>query len=85
MAKAIGKNYWKAIVFTFCLGWTVIWVYRSMLSPVYAEIQGTIGAQSNSAMGLISSCYFFGYTALQIPSGFLVDRFGRSACSCRAS
>ena len=48
-----------------------------MLSPIYGEIQGTIGMQSNTAMGLISSCYFFGYTALQIPSGFLVDRFGQ--------
>ncbi|MEG1107140.1 MAG: MFS transporter, partial [Eubacterium sp.] len=45
--------------------------------PIYAEVQGTIGAQSNAAMGLIASCYFFGYTALQIPSGFLVDRFGQ--------
>lgn len=70
-------NYWKRIVFTFCLGWTVIWIYRAMLSPLYPEIQATIGAQTNSAMGLIASCYFFGYTALQIPSGFLVDRFGQ--------
>lgn len=77
MSKEISKNYWKTIVFTFCLGWTVIWIYRSMLSPIYGEIQGTIGEQSNTAMGLISSCYFFGYTALQIPSGFLVDRFGQ--------
>lgn len=77
MGRTIGKNYWKAIVFTFCLGWTVIWVYRSMLSPIYTEIQGTIGTQTSAAMGLISSCYFFGYTALQIPSGWLVDRFGQ--------
>lgn len=77
MALSIGKNYWKTIVFTFCLGWVVIWVYRSMLSPVYTEIQGTIGEQTNAAMGLISSCYFFGYTALQIPSGWLVDHFGQ--------
>ncbi|MGI6755695.1 MAG: MFS transporter [Atopobiaceae bacterium] len=77
MPKTIGKNYWKAIVFTFCLGWTVIWIYRSMLSPVYPAIQSTIGAQSNAAMGAIASCYFFGYTALQIPSGVLVDRFGQ--------
>lgn len=77
MTKEISKNYWKTIVFTFCLGWTVIWIYRSMLSPVYGEIQQTIGPQTNAAMGLISSCYFFGYTALQIPSGFLVDRFGQ--------
>ncbi len=77
MAKEVSKNYWKTIVFTFCLGWTVIWIYRSMLSPVYPAIQGTIGEQTKAAMGLISSCYFFGYTALQIPSGALVDRFGQ--------
>ena len=77
MSREISKNYWKTIIFTFCLGWIVIWIYRAMLSPIYGEIQGTIGTQTNTAMGLISSCYFFGYTALQIPSGFLVDRFGQ--------
>lgn len=77
MTREISKNYWKTIVFTFCLGWIVIWIYRAMLSPIYGEIQGTIGEQTNAAMGMISSCYFFGYTALQIPSGFLVDRFGQ--------
>lgn len=71
------ENYWKLVVFTFCMGWTIIWIYRSMLSPIYPEIQASIGQQTNAAMGLISSCYFFGYTALQIPSGFLVDRFGQ--------
>lgn len=70
-------NYWKRIVFTFCMGWTIIWVYRAMLSPIYTEIQGTIGEQSNAAMGFIASCYFFGYTAMQIPSGMLVDKFGQ--------
>lgn len=76
-SKQLPENYWKTIVFTFCLGWVVIWIYRSMLSPIYSEIQGTIGTQTNAAMGLISSCYFFGYTGMQIPSGFLVDRFGQ--------
>lgn len=71
------KNYWKLLVFTFCMGWTIIWIYRAMLSPIYPEIQATIGPQSNAAMGIIASCYFFGYTALQIPSGYLVDKFGQ--------
>lgn len=70
-------NYWKRIVFTFFMGWVVIWIYRSMLSPVYGEIQQTIGPQTNTAMGSIASMYFFGYTALQIPSGMLVDKFGQ--------
>jgi MFS family permease len=59
------------------MGWAIIWIYRSMLSPIYSEIQGTIGPQTNAAMGLIASCYFFGYTAMQIPSGILVDKFGQ--------
>lgn len=71
------KDYWKLIVFTFCMGWAIIWVYRAMLSPVYTEIQGTIGEHSNAAMGFIATMYFFGYTAMQIPSGFLVDKFGQ--------
>lgn len=70
-------DYWKRIIFTFSMGWVVIWIYRAMLSPIYADIQQTIGPQSNTAMGAIASMYFFGYTALQIPSGFLVDRFGQ--------
>jgi MFS family permease len=76
-SKSFSENYWKTIVFTFCLGWTIIWIYRAMLSPIYSEIQGTIGTQTNAAMGLIASCYFFGYTSMQIPSGFLVDKFGQ--------
>lgn len=76
-SKSFSENYWKTIVFTFCLGWTIIWIYRAVLSPIYSEIQGTIGQQTNAAMGLIASCYFFGYTSMQIPSGFLVDKFGQ--------
>jgi len=77
LSKPLPKNYWKTIVFTFCLGWAIIWIYRAMLSPIYSEIQGTVGHQTNAAMGLIASCYFFGYTSMQIPSGFLVDKFGQ--------
>jgi Arabinose efflux permease len=77
VTRQLPKNYWKTVVFTFCLGWVVIWIYRAMLSPIYSEIQGTIGTQTNAAMGLIASCYFFGYTGMQIPSGFLVDKFGQ--------
>jgi len=77
LTRSYPKNYWKRLVFTFCMGWTIIWIYRAMLSPIYPEIQNTIGPQTNAAMGIIASCYFFGYTALQIPSGYLVDKFGQ--------
>ena len=72
-----GYSYWKIIVLTFFLGWVVIWIYRAMLAPVYTEIQRTVGPHSNFDMGLITSLYYVGNTALQIPSGLLVDRFGQ--------
>ncbi len=73
------KDYWKRIVVVLCLGWVSIWIYRTWLTPIYSDIQATIGEQGNSAMGLIASFYFFGYTGMQIPSGFLVDKVGRKA------
>lgn len=69
--------YWKKIVVVLCLGWTVIWIYRTVLTPIFPEIQATIGAHSNAEMGLIASFYFFAYTGMQIPAGMLVDRFGK--------
>lgn len=71
------KKYWKKLIALLFGGWLTIWVYRSMLSPIYAEIQQTIGLQSNAALGLIASCYFFGYTIMQIPSGLLVKKYGQ--------
>lgn len=72
-----GMEYWKKIIILLFFGWSIIWIYRTILTPVFGEIQQTIGVHTNSQMGLISSFYFFGYTALQIPSGILVDRFGK--------
>lgn len=69
--------YWKKIVVVLCLGWAVIWIYRTVLTPIFPEIQATIGAQSNAEMGLIASFYFFAYTGMQIPAGMLVDKFGK--------
>jgi MFS family permease len=69
--------YWKKIVVVLCLGWAVIWIYRTVLTPIFPEMQATIGAHSNAEMGLIASFYFFAYTGMQIPAGILVDKFGK--------
>lgn len=69
--------YWKKIVVVLCLGWAVIWIYRTVLTPIFPEIQATIGSHSNAEMGLIASFYFFAYTGMQIPAGILVDKFGK--------
>ncbi|MCX8618240.1 MFS transporter [Gilliamella sp. B2923] len=77
--KTGGIQYWHKIVVLLCLGWTVMWIYRPVLTAIFPEVQQTIGPQSNTELGLIASCYFFAYTAMQIPAGMLVDRFGKKA------
>ena len=71
--KAAG---WLSVAILLFFGWCAIWIYRTMLTPIYDEIQATTQAQSAASMGMISSVYFFGYVAMQIPGGILMDKFG---------
>ncbi|WP_348922270.1 MFS transporter [Enterococcus rotai] len=77
-SKGSGMDYWKKIVILLCAGWVTIWVYRSALSPAYPQINASLGGNiTDTALGFISTCYFFGYVAMQIPAGFLVDKIGK--------
>ncbi|MHC5226866.1 MFS transporter [Enterococcus sp. LJL99] len=69
--------YWKQIVFILTLGWIVIWLNRTLLTPIYPIISQFFGGVSDTKLGNISSFYFLGYVIMQIPSGILVDRFGK--------
>ncbi|EGQ3617067.1 MFS transporter [Staphylococcus pseudintermedius] len=70
-------NYYKRIIIALVLGWIAIWIYRTVLTPIYPQIQSDLGNVSDSQIGLVASVYFFAYTGMQIPSGALVDRFGQ--------
>ncbi|MGW9527552.1 MFS transporter [Paenibacillus terrae] len=75
-----GKSeYWKKVIVMLCLGWTVIWIYRTILNPILPEIERDLNVTSDASMGLIFSVFFFAYTMMQIPSGMLADRFGRKS------
>lgn len=65
------------IVALLFVGWFIIWIFRTLTGAVHPEIMEVVGPQSSVRMGLISSCYFMGYVAMQIPGGFLMDRFGK--------
>lgn len=68
--------YWVVVVVLSFLGWVFLYSGRTILSPVL----GAIGAEwrlDKAQLGLISSVFFFAYTAMQIPTGLLADRFGR--------
>jgi sugar phosphate permease len=70
-------NYWKKVVVVLCLGWVAIWIYRTILNPLLPLLQTEFGIDSDATIGLISTMYFLGYTAMQIPSGILADKVGR--------
>ena len=70
-------NYYKKIIVALCLGWVVIWIYRTILTPIYPQIQASLGNISDTQVGLVASIYFFAYTGMQIPSGVLGDKFGQ--------
>ena len=71
-------EYWKKIIILLCSGWVTIWIYRSALSPVYPQINESLGGNiSDAALGSISSFYFLGYVIMQIPAGYLVDKIGK--------
>lgn len=72
-----GIEYWKKIVVVMSLGWVAIWVYRTVLTPIYPEIQASLGNVNNAEIGAIASFYFLAYCSMQIPCGILVDKLGQ--------
>lgn len=70
------RRVWQVVALLF-IGWCIIWIFRTLIGAVHPEIMAVVGPQSSVRMGLISSCYFVGYVAMQIPGGFLMDRFGK--------
>ncbi|MBO0440070.1 MFS transporter [Candidatus Enterococcus ikei] len=69
--------YWKQIIYILTIGWIVIWIYRTVLTPIYPIISDYFGGATDAQLGHISSFYFLGYVCMQIPSGLLVDKLGK--------
>lgn len=69
--------YWKQIIYILTIGWIVIWIYRTVLTPIYPIISDYFGGATDAQLGHISSFYFLGYVCMQIPSGVLVDKLGK--------
>jgi len=75
--EKIKNNYWKQIVIVSTLGWIVVWLNRTALTPIYPQLSEYFGGATDAKIGAISSFYFLGYVLMQIPSGILVDKFGK--------
>lgn len=68
---------WKVAVLFFFLGWIFIYADRMILNPVQTLMRDEF-MLTNAQVGLISSVFFLSYTLLQVPSGILGDKFGKS-------
>ena len=69
-------RYWHVVLAVFFLGWVFMYADRTVLSPVLSTIGGEWDL-SKPQLGLISSLFFLAYAAMQLPTGWLADRFGR--------
>ncbi|MEM1503980.1 MFS transporter [Domibacillus sp. 8LH] len=70
------KTHPAVVIFLFFLGWVFMYADRNILSPVMGSI-GEEWSLDKSQLGLMSTVFFAAYAAMQIPTGFLADRFGR--------
>ncbi|MDR4605983.1 MFS transporter [Klebsiella quasipneumoniae] len=52
-------------------------LFAPSLTPIYPEIQASLGNVSNAEIGAIASFYFLAYCGMQIPCGILVDKLGQ--------
>ncbi|RJS67268.1 MFS transporter [Priestia filamentosa] len=70
------KNNPALVIFLFFLGWVFMYADRNILSPVMGDI-GREWNLSQTELGLMSTVFFASYAFMQIPTGFLADKFGR--------
>ncbi len=66
---------WITSVLVLASGWLLLYATRTVLSSALKDI-GDYWGLSQSWLGILSSSFFLSYTLLQIPSGFLADKFG---------
>lgn len=66
----------KYVVFVLLyLGWCVSYIDRAAISIALASIAKEF-SMSPSVMGVVLSTFFIGYAVMQLPGGWLADKFG---------
>lgn len=63
---------WALVVF----GWIGNYVVRMAFAPLLEPVMAEFGL-SHAEGGFLFSVFFYGYVLMQVPAGFLGDRFGR--------
>ena len=66
------RRYRWVVFAVLAVGYFFVYFHRMSVSVVGSDIVADVGG----SIGILSSVYFWTYTAMQIPSGLLTDRFG---------
>ncbi|GGP13125.1 MFS transporter [Oceanobacillus neutriphilus] len=68
--------YWGKVVIVFFFGWVALYATRTILNPIMGDIESAFSL-SKAQLGLISSIFFIGYAAMNVPAGILGDKIGK--------
>lgn len=71
------RRYRWAIFAVLTVGYFFVYFHRISVSVVGQDIVADVGG----SIGFLSSVYYWTYTAMQIPSGMMADRFGARTAS----
>ena len=70
MARAVATCF-----LPFAAGYLLSYVYRTVNAVVGPRIAAELGIDL-AALGVLTSAYFAGFVAMQIPAGIMLDRLG---------
>lgn len=77
-------EYYHKVWLTLIAIWITNYMVRLAISPALVQIKTELNL-SYAEAGILASAFFYAYTVMQAPAGFLGDRFGRKIIICLAN
>jgi MFS family permease len=75
MNESANKSNSKMILLVLYFGWIISYIDRTVISLAIVQIGEDLTLDA-SKLGIVLSAFFMGYALMQIPGGWLADRFG---------
>lgn len=75
MNESANKSRSKIILLVLYFGWIISYIDRTVISLAIVQIGADLTLDA-SKLGIVLSAFFMGYALMQIPGGWLADRFG---------
>jgi MFS family permease len=75
MNESVNNSRSKMILLVLYFGWIISYIDRTVISLAIVQIGEDLTLDA-SKVGIVLSSFFMGYAIMQIPGGWLADRFG---------